>query len=478
MPDTFGTFKFARVERVSMRLLLALVLFTHLLAGSVHAQSKPNILFLFSDDQHAGTIGALGNSEIKTPHIDALYERGFHFRNAFCMGGLQGAVCVPSRAMLMTGKSLFRVKENLAGEKLMPTALAAAGYVTFGTGKWHNGKPSFAAAFDHGKNVFMGGMGNQAAVPVVDRNPDGTFTAPTKNDTYSSQLFADAAVAFLKNHGQRKPFLCYVSFTHPHDPRTSPPPYSTMYDPAKITLPKNYLPVHPFHNGEMVIRDEKLLPWPRTQDAVKKEIADYYACISYMDTQIGRIIETLRETKQYDNTIIVFASDHGLSIGRHGLMGKQSVYDHAMRAPLVIAGPGVNKGRSDAMCYLNDIFPTLFDLVGVAQLSDIEGRSLAPIIKGQTTTHREAIMLSYRDVQRAIRTDQWKLNVYPKINRVQLFDIANDPDELHDLSADAAHADRVKEMLALLAKKQKEMGDNASLRSEKPQADTFTAPTK
>lgn len=461
-----------------MRILFFLVLLVHLLAGPLQGAMKPNILFLFSDDQNAQTIRALGNSEIQTPHLDALYERGFHFRNAYCMGGLQGAVCVPSRAMLMTGTSLFRVKENLAGEKLLPAALAQEGYVTFGTGKWHNGKPSFAAAFQHGKSIFLGGMSDQAAVPVVDRNPDGSFTQPRKGDQFSSQIFADAAIAFLKNHGQRKPFLCYVSFTQPHDPRTSPSPYSTMYDPAKLSLPKSYLPVHPFHNGEMVIRDEKLLPWPRTQDAVKKETADYYGCVTFMDAQIGRIIEALRETKQLDNTIIVFASDHGLAMGRHGLLGKQNVYDHSMRAPLVFAGPGISKGSSDAMCYLNEIFPTLFDLVGVEPVADIEGKPLTPVMTGKTTKHRDAILLAYRDVQRAIRTDQWKLIVYPKINRVQLFDVMSDPDELRDLSKDPEQASRVKELLALLAKKQEELGDKAELRSETPKDEAFTIPHK
>jgi len=447
------------------------------LAPVLHAaDNRPNIVFLFSDDQNAQTIAALGNKDIKTPHLDSLYDRGFHFRNAFCMGGLQGAVCVPSRAMLMTGRSLFRVEENLRTQPLMPAALAKAGYVTYATGKWHNGAPSFARAFQHGRNVFFGGMSDQSAVTVQDLKDDGTFTAKRAGKQYSSELFADAAVEFLRGHKSEKPFMLYVAFTMPHDPRSSPPPYATMYDAARLPLPKNYLPVHPFRNGEMTVRDEKLLPWPRTEDAVKKETADYYGSITFMDAQIGRILATLKETGRLDNTIIVFASDHGLSLGRHGLLGKQNVYDHAMRAPLVFAGPGIAKGGSDAMCYLLDIFPTLLDLTKVEPPKEIDGRSLVPVIAGKADKHRDALLLAYRDVQRALRTDRWKLIVYPKINRTQLFDIAADPDEMNDLAASAEHAGRLATLLDRLKAAQSVFGDRAPLRSEKPEADAFNPP--
>lgn len=447
------------------------------LAPSLHAQqARPNIVFLFSDDHNADAIGALGNSHIKTPHLDSLYARGFHFRSAFCMGGLQGAVCVPSRAMLMSGRSLFRVDERLAKHELMPAALAKAGYVTYGAGKWHNGQPSFARAFQHGKSIFFGGMSNQSAVAIADLKPGGGFTPKRKGDGFSSGIFADAAVDFITAHKADKPFLLYVAFTQPHDPRTSPPPYASMYDPAKLPLPQAYLPVHPFRNGEMTVRDEKLLPWPRTEEAVRREIADYYGSITYMDAQIGRILWALKQAGQLENTLIVFAGDHGLAMGRHGLLGKQNLYDHSMRAPLVIAGPGVKKGGSDALCYLHDIFPTLFELAGVPQIEGIDGRSLASVLAGREAKHREALLLAYRDVQRALRTERWKLIVYPKINRVQLFDVQEDPHELRDLSQDQAQADRVKQMLGMLAAAQSQAGDKAPLQSEKPEPQAFTPP--
>lgn len=448
-----------------------------LFAASLHAvEVKPNIVFLFSDDQNAQTIHGLGNEQIRTPNLDALYERGFHFRNAFCMGAMQGAVCVPSRAMLMTGRQLFRVDEKLAKQTLLPAVLAQGGYETYATGKWHNGEPSFVRAFQHGKNVFFGGMSNQSAVAVADLKGDGTFTAKRTGKEFSSGLFADAAIEFIRQHKGDKPFLLYVPFTQPHDPRTSPPPYSTMYDPANVPLPSPFMPVHPFDNGDMTLRDEKLLPWPRTEEAVRKATADYFGCITYMDAQIGRITAALRETGLFDNTLIVFASDHGLALGRHGLMGKQNLYDHSMRAPLVMAGPGIKKGRSDAMCYLLDVFPTLLDLAGIKAPDDIDGKSLVPLMAGKSQTHREEIVLAYLNVQRALRTDQWKLIVYPKINRVQLFDVKGDPDELRDMAGDADQLERVKMMTARLARLQGELGDKAPLRSERPASEVFVPP--
>jgi arylsulfatase A-like enzyme len=461
------------------RILTLLVL---LLPANLQAGDKPhNILFLFSDDQNAQTIAALGNPVIKTPHIDSLYSRGFHFKNAFCMGAMQGAVCVPSRAMLMTGRHLFRVDEKLATQTLHPALFADAGYATYATGKWHNGQPSFARAFQHGKNVFFGGMSNQSAVAVADLKSDGKFTPKRTGPEFSSGLFADTAIEFIRNHAEsktEKPFLLYVPLTQPHDPRTSPPPYDKMYDPAKVPLPSPFMPVHPFDNGDMTLRDEKLLPWPRTDEAIRKETADYYGCITYLDAQLGRILATLRETNQLDNTLIVFASDHGLALGRHGLLGKQSLYDHSMRAPLVFAGPGIKKGSSEAMCYLHDIFPTLMEITGIDRPDSIDGRSLAPLIAGKADKHRDEIVLAYRDVQRALRTDEWKLIVYPKINRTQLFNIKNDPDELADLAKAPEQLERVKMMTARLAKLQGELGDKAPLRSEKPLLESFTPPAK
>lgn len=435
---------------------------------------RPNILFLFSDDQRADTIAALGNQHITTPTLDRLVNEGTTFTRAYCMGAQQGAVCVPSRAMLMSGKTLFRIKENLAGETTWPQVFAQHGYNTFGIGKWHNGQPSFINTFTEGKAVFFGGMNDPYSMPVQDLNRAHELNNKRNSQTHATQLFADAAIEFLQKQASDKSFALYVAFTLPHDPRTAPPEYHKQYDAAKMPLPPNFLPQHPFNNGELTVRDEKLAPWPRTPAIVRQHLADYYACITYLDAQIGRILAALKQTGQYDNTIIVFAGDSGLAIGSHGLFGKQNVYEHSMRAPLILAGPGVPKNkRSEAFTYLLDLFPTLCDLASVKTPSGVEGLSLAPVLTGTQKTRRTALFTAYRNVQRAVRDDRWKLIVYPQINHTQLFDLRNDPAETRDLARDPKFVKQVEKMMTLLKQKQAEAGDTQPLRVAQPQPAAF-----
>src|SRR5262249_50006945 len=161
-------------------------------------------------------------------------------------------------------------------------------------------------------------------------------------------MFTDAACDFLLSNVGDAPFFLYVTFTVPHDPRTPAKGYENRYDPAKMPLPKNYMPKHPFNNGEMLVRDEKLLGWPRTQAEVRRELANYYAMITHLDAEVGRIMRTLKDTGRDKNTVVIFTSDHGLAIGSHGLLGKQNLYEHSMRPPLILSGHGIPVGkRSD-----------------------------------------------------------------------------------------------------------------------------------
>ncbi|MFO0966771.1 MAG: sulfatase-like hydrolase/transferase [Gemmataceae bacterium] len=317
-----------------------------LLAAPLHAGARPNVVFILSDDQRADTIAALGNKQIKTPALDRLVKNGTFFSRAYCMGGMQGAICVPSRAMILSGRTLFRVRENLDKQTTWPEVLTRLGYATFMTGKWHNGRPSALRSFQLGDSVFFGGMGNPLALPVADFARGAKVRDLGKSAKHAAVQFADEAVAFIKKQKRGQPFLAYVAFTSPHDPRVATKELHDYYDAHKPPLPANFLPVHPFDNGEMTVRDEKLLPWPRTEKDVRQALADYYACITLMDAQVGRILAALEEAGLLENTIIIFASDHGLAIGSHGLLGKQNLYDHSMRAPLIVAGPGLPKGKN------------------------------------------------------------------------------------------------------------------------------------
>ncbi len=434
------------------------------------AAAPPNILFLFSDDQRADTIHAFGNAAIETPSLDRLVARGAAFTRAYCMGAQQGAVCVPSRAMLITGRTLFRIKETFDGQATWPEAFAKAGYDTFITGKWHNQAPSLLRTFQQGKNVFLGGMGaDPYALPIQDFGAERTLSEKKPSGKHCVELFSDTVIDFLQRRKEGKPFLAYVAFNAPHDPRLAPKEYHDQSNAAKPPIPENFLPQHPFNSGNLTGRDEELAPWPRTPEIVRQHLADYYASIRFLDAQVGRILDALRESGLEENTIVVFASDHGLAIGSHGLFGKQNLYDHSMRAPLILAGPGLPRGkRFGALCYLLDIFPTLGDLAGVAPPDGSEGKSLTPVLRGSATKVRESIFTAYTKVQRAVRDERWKILVYPRINKTQLFDLESDPSEMKDLAADPAHEPEVRRLTDLLKESQRAAGDTLPLATEKP----------
>ncbi|MEO7649989.1 MAG: sulfatase-like hydrolase/transferase [Bryobacteraceae bacterium] len=450
-----------------------------LLAGAVQRASvrKPNILFLFTDDQRFSTLHALNNPDVKTPNIDKLMRRGVMFTHAGIMGGTIPAVCAPSRAMLMTGQTLFHVDESIVRPRdgrpkrpflMFPEMFRQAGYQTFGTGKWHNGPKLFARCFSNGENIFFGGMSDHLKVPVNDFDPSGEYPKSKihNGEKFSSELFSDSAIRFLKNYKSEEPFLAYVAYTAPHDPRTAPKEYAAMYPPAAIKLPKNFLPEHPFDNGEMKVRDEALAPWPRTPAVVKEHISAYYGMITHVDAQIGRVLQALEETGKAGNTIVVFAADNGLAVGQHGLLGKQNLYDHSMRVPLVIAGPGVPKGKkTDAMCYLLDVYPTLCDLTGTKIPATVEGKSLVPLLNDPKAKVRDSAFFAYRDFQRAVRTGRWKLILYNVNGKqtAQLFDLQRDPLEMRNLAGRPENAAQVRELTANLKDWMKKIDDPLDL---------------
>jgi arylsulfatase A-like enzyme len=426
-------------------------------------------LFLLADDQRADTIGAYGNDLIKTPNLDKLVARGFSFRRNYCLGSSGGAVCVPSRAMIHSGRSYFNVDSRMTDVKIMPEVLGENGYTTFGTGKWHNKEESFLRGFQRGKAIFFGGMSDHTKVPVVDLSPEGKLVNKRIGEKFSSELFTNAAIEFFEDYKEDKPFFAYVAFTAPHDPRNPPVKYRQMYYKNRPPLPKNFKPQHPFDNGHMVGRDESLASWPRTEDVVRDQLAEYYGLITHLDEHIGRILKALRNSGHADNTIIIYAADHGLAVGSHGLLGKQSVYEHSMGCPLIFAGPGIPRGKStQAFSYLLDIFPTVCSLTEIQAPSGVEGMDLKPIWEGKKKKVRDTVFLSFSKIQRAVRNDRWKLIRYPKINHMQLFDLKNDPHELHNLAEEPSQARRVQRMLRLLAGYQEKLGDDLPLTVANP----------
>jgi len=452
------------------RILLATAAAAAVGCGPTRLPEHPNILFLFADDQRADTIAAWGNPSIRTPNLDRLANEGFSFRANYNMGGNSGAVCVPSRAMVNSGQAYFRVPNNLEGVTLLPELLGQRGYTTFATGKWHNGQASWLRGFQQGRAIFFGGMSNHSEVPLMDLLPTGELGNERVGDRLSSELFADAAIEFLEGYREERPFYAYVAFTAPHDPRMPPESLRDIYYARRPPLPENFLPQHPFNlGGALTLRDEQLAAWPRTEEVVRDQLAEYYGMITHLDGQVGRILDTLEATGHADDTIVIYAADHGLALGSHGLLGKQSVYEHSQKAPLIIAGPGIPHGESGAFTYLLDIFPTVTALTGTPTPEGLDGSDLGPLWRGESDRVRDSLFLAYTNLSRAVRDERYKLIRYPQIDFTQLFDLDADPGEMANLAADPAHAGRVEQLTGLLLEWQRRLGDDQPLVVAEPQ---------
>lgn len=458
-----------------------------MICGSLQAQekSKPNILFLFADDFCYEALGYLRQTDIETPNLDRLAARGTTFTHAYNMGSFSGAVCVASRAMLISGRSLWRAnaiyntmdQEREAG-RLWPQLLKAAGYDTYLTGKWHI-QAKAELAFDVTRHIRPG-MPGPTDLAIAYNRP-----LPGKPDPWSptdkslggfweggkhwSEVAADDAIDYLQQAQQRKnPFFMYVAFNAPHDPRQSPQEYLDKYPLERMQLPVNFQSEYPYKDSIGCgphLRDEKLAPFPRTEHSVKTQRREYYAIITHLDAQIGRLLDQLDKSGLAGNTWIFFSADHGLAIGHHGLFGKQNLYDHSVRVPFIVAGPGAPVGRRlDASIYLQDVMPTTLELAGIAAPAQVEFHSLLPLLRGeQTLTNYPAIYGAYLELQRSITLDGWKLILYPKARVARLYHVAADLQEMHDLADDAKEATRKKQLFDRLKALQRQFGDSVDL---------------
>ncbi len=453
----------------------------------VASESRPNVLFVFADDQCYRTINALGNEEIQTPTLDALAARGTTFTHCFNMGSWSGAVCVASRTMLNTGRFVWRANavyetseaERVAG-RWWSEYMKKAGYRTYFTGKWHC-MADAEKAFDVAHHVRPG-MPNQTPTGYNRPLADGTdpwspsdpkFGGYWKGGRHWSEIVADDAVAFLEDaRRQDKPFFMYVAFNAPHDPRQSPREFVDRYPVENVAVPVNYLPVYP-HKDQIglgvTLRDEMLATFPRSEYGVRVNRQEYYAIITHMDQQIGRILAQLESTDQADNTWVIFTADHGLACGQHGLMGKQNMYDHSLRVPFMVVGPGVKKGqRISKPIYLQDAMATALDLAEVQKPGHVEFHSIRPMLDGAPSPY-DSIYGAYLELQRAIRTDDYKLVLYPKAKIYRLFDLNQDPEEMVDLASRTDMQTVIKKLFSKLLEQQERMDDTLDLKHVYPQ---------
>ncbi|MEI6679243.1 MAG: sulfatase-like hydrolase/transferase [Mariniphaga sp.] len=458
-------------------------------------QTKPNILFILADDQTFETLGALNNPEIHTPNLDKLIKSGACFTQAYIQGSWCPAVCVASRASLITGSYVWKAaqysaKANISNKNTpknmpkytvipkkpagyWPLFMKEAGYETYMAGKWHIEEKA-EKLFDH-LGTVRGGMPNQTE-ECYDRKfiektadtwkpYDKSFGGHWEGGKHWSEVLCEETMEFLKLSKESKnPFFMYIAFSAPHDPRQSPKEYVDMYPLDKISIPRSFMPVYPYceeiGSGKS-LRDERLAPFPRTEYAVKVTRQEYYAIVSHLDYQIGRIIEKLHETGQDKNTYIIFAADNGLAAGDHGFMGKQNMYDRSMRVPLIIVGPNVKKdSRVDEFVYLQDIMPTTLEIARAPKPSQVDYNTLLPLATGKTKKSvYDAVYGTYMGSQRMIRNKKYKMMIYPKANLVRLYNMENDPFEMHDLAADATYKPVMDELFVSFKKLQTEVAD-------------------
>jgi arylsulfatase A-like enzyme len=465
--------------------------------------SKPNIVFIFADDMTYTAVNALGNNEIRTPNLDRLVDQGTTFTHAYNMGAWNGAVCVASRAMIISGRSVWDVntfrQEWKNGQELDKTwgkLMENAGYETYMTGKWHVDALA-DSVFQNVTHVRPGmprdAWSHKGTIPIINEmlkkgmskeeiraigynrpisESDTTWSPSEKGfggfwqgGKHWSEVLKDDAIGFIEQAKTKdKPFFMYLAFNAPHDPRQAPQEYLDMYPLENISLPKSWMPMYPFKdsigNGPG-LRDEALAPFPRTEYATKKHIQEYYALITHLDDQIGSILDELAASGKMDNTYVIFTADHGLAIGRHGLLGKQTQFDHSVRPPFMIDGPNVPRGaKVNADIYLQDAMATSLELAGIEKPDYVYFNSIMDLAKGERgESHYDAIYGGYINYQRMIRKDGFKLMVYPKLNKVLLFDMENDPEEMIDLAENPDYQEKMDLLFKDLLQLQRELND-------------------
>ena len=444
------------------------------LISLVSASEKPNVLFIFADDMTYEALGFLGLTGVKTPNLDKLFSSGTQFTHAYNSGGWNGAICVASRNMMMTGRHLWyaqREEKTMSERRLWPQLMSDAGYTTYMTGKWHV-RMKADDLFDHVGDVRPG-MPNQVKTgynrPLEGKKDVWDPTDKSNNGFWKggkhwSEVEADTAVRYL-NMAKKddKPFFFYLAFNAPHDPRQSPREYLDMYPVSDIKVPDNFLDAYPHRKvmkAPFSLRDEKLAPMPRTKYSVQVARREYFALITHMDAQIGRVLDALEKNGQRENTYIVFTADHGLGCGRHGLLGKQNMYDHSIRVPYVVVGPEVEAGmKVSTPIYIQDSVPTALEVAGFEIPEYIQYQSYIPILKGESSGRDQIYSAYLKDAQRALTKDGYKLILYPGGGIARLYHLVKDPQERVDLLQKGKGKEVAKRLFRALKTEAKLHGD-------------------
>ncbi len=450
----------------------------------VAKKKRPNFLFVLVDDQSPFDLQTYDpESILETPNISSLANEGMVFESARHMGSWLGAVCTPSRHMIMSGRTLwhlpsrgdFKNPDEPDGleQQTMGAVFNRAGYATMRTCKKGNSYPA----------------ANEQFTVVHDATKRGG------TEESGSAWHAKQVLGYLNDResaAATDPFLIYFGFSHPHDTRDGTPELLEKYGAVNHTdtlalppanakqppLQDNYLEAHPFFHGHPELRDEERVSgvWKnRDEQTVRNELGREYACSENIDIQLGKVLKKLEELGELENTYIIYTSDHGMSVGRHGLMGKQNLYEHTWRVPFIVKGPGITAGkRVKGNIYLLDVLPTLCDLAGIAIPESVEGTSFKPILNGEKETVREVMYGVYsggtKPGMRTVKKGDWKLIKYDvmdgSVRETQLFNLAENPHEYlkehhkegemqTNLAENPKYAEKLAEMEQLLLEQMK-----------------------
>ncbi|MEE2642784.1 MAG: sulfatase-like hydrolase/transferase [Planctomycetota bacterium] len=431
-------------------------------AGNSETGRRPNILFILTDDQAPFSLGAYGNTICNTPNIDRIARQGIRLDNAYHMGGFLGAVCTTSRHMIMTGRTLWHLPRAKSREEVLASQdRSGLAGKTFRNANIPDQleESSLAAVFNRGGYDTMRTCKRGNSYPAANQKFRTVHDATKRQsrDEAGSAWHADRVLEYLdarKKSGTEKPFLVYFGLSHPHDPRWADEKLLARYgavnqlelpaqpNPKSPPLPINYLPAHPFHHGHRGLRDEVSVQGVmenRDEVTIRNEKGREYACIENIDQQVGRVLEKLEQMGELDNTYVFFTADHGIAIGRHGLMGKQSLYEHSWRVPFLAMGPGIRPGSTaKGNIYLLDVLATLCDLAGVEVPATNEGKSMKPVLLGKVGSLRDVLYGCYcggtKPGMRSVRKGDWKLIKYEtldgQVKETQLFHLAENPHEL------------------------------------------------
>jgi len=434
------------------------------------ASTPPNILLILSDDQRWDSIHVLSGLQAQTPVLDTLASEGFVFTQARHQGSFNSAVCVPSRAMIHSGQNFLRSSDTLAGRVTLGEMLKARGYHSFGTGKWHNGDAAIIRSFTTAANITGGFLSSGHTVGFTTKflNNGSITSGNNVPPTHSTDLVANSAISFLNAHSSDTPFFMYVGFNAPHDPFNTPEiyrePYVDINGQSTLPLPLNFASAPAFDHGVLSIRDELLLSRPLQEQAVKNQNANYQAMVDHIDKRVGDILNALEARGFSSNTLVIFTSDHGLGRGSHGLLGKQNLYEHSLRVPLIMRGPGVPAGgQNHSPVFLHDLFATLADYADAPlPAGQVDGLSLRPLVEGMLPAHRSVTYHGYAELMRAVNDGRWKLIEYrvSGVRTTQLFDLHDDPHEMHNLAGLPEHAATLARLRTLLIEQKNLHGDN------------------